>query len=120
MKYCKTLITITFLHSFTLNVNYLLSAALCGVVMYNYLKVKDVRASQVPADGIPERIAKDWKFEKKSSDIHRPDSSDDDNGGSSRGNNNSASDVNADEEMPLIPSSRLSHIGRAQLSSHGP
>ncbi|XP_028126799.1 probable sugar phosphate/phosphate translocator At3g17430 isoform X2 [Camellia sinensis] len=94
--------------------------ALCGVVMYNYLKVKDVRASQVPADGIPERIAKDWKFEKKSSDIHRPDSSDDDNGGSSRGNNNSASDVNADEEMPLIPSSRLSHIGRAQLSSHGP
>ncbi|CAL5338033.1 unnamed protein product [Camellia sinensis] len=94
--------------------------ALCGVVMYNYLKVKDVRASQVPADGIPERIAKDWKFEKKSSDIHRPDSSDDDNGGSSRGNNNSASDVNADEETPLIPSSRLSHIGRAQLSSHGP
>lgn len=93
--------------------------ALCGVVMYNYLKVKDVRASQLPADGIPERIAKDWKFEKKSSDRHRPDSSDDDNGGSSRGNNNSASDVNVDEETPLIPSSRLSHIGRAQLSSHG-
>ncbi|KAL7220921.1 hypothetical protein ACSBR2_013746 [Camellia fascicularis] len=92
--------------------------ALCGVVMYNYLKVKDVRASQLPADGIPERIAKDWKFEKKSSDRHRPDSSDDDNGGSSRGNNNSASDVNVDEETPLIPSSRFSHIGRAQLSSH--
>ncbi|KAI8011142.1 putative sugar phosphate/phosphate translocator [Camellia lanceoleosa] len=90
--------------------------ALCGVVMYNYLKVKDVRASQLPADGIPERIAKDWKFEKKSSDIHRPDSSDDDNGGSSRGNNNSASDVNVDEETPLIPSSRLSHIGRRSLA----
>ena len=33
-------------------------AALCGVVMYNYLKVKDVRASQLPTDCIPERIAK--------------------------------------------------------------
>jgi hypothetical protein len=32
-------------------------AALCGVVMYNYLKVKDVRASQVP-ENISDRIAK--------------------------------------------------------------
>lgn len=35
-----------------------LLAALCGVVMYNYIKVKDVRASQLIADGISERITK--------------------------------------------------------------
>ncbi|KAA8528170.1 hypothetical protein F0562_035579 [Nyssa sinensis] len=90
--------------------------ALCGVVMYNYLKVKDVRASQIPPEIIPDRIAKDWKLEKKSSDIYVPDKSDDNNGGSSRGNS-SASELNVDEEAPLIPSSRLSHIGRSQLSS---
>ncbi|KAJ6799409.1 putative sugar phosphate/phosphate translocator [Iris pallida] len=40
--------------------------ALVGVVMYNYLKVKEVRASnQLPAESIPERIAKNWKMEKK-------------------------------------------------------
>lgn len=34
-------------------------AALCGVVMYNYIKVKDVRASsQLPVESIPDRIAK--------------------------------------------------------------
>uniref|UniRef100_A0A5B7BRU2 Sugar phosphate transporter domain-containing protein n=1 Tax=Davidia involucrata TaxID=16924 RepID=A0A5B7BRU2_DAVIN len=86
--------------------------ALCGVVMYNYLKVKDVRASQLPPESIPDRIAKDWKLEKKSSDIYVPDKSDD----ISRGNS-SASDLNVDEEAPLIPLSRLSHIGRSQLSS---
>ncbi|KAH7844271.1 hypothetical protein Vadar_026283 [Vaccinium darrowii] len=85
--------------------------ALCGVVMYNYLKVKDVRASQLPLDSIPERIAKDWKLEKKSSDLQTPDSS--------NGVTSSASDPNLDEEAPLIPSSRLSYIGRTQLSSQG-
>ncbi|XAR56937.1 hypothetical protein NMG60_11024908 [Bertholletia excelsa] len=91
--------------------------ALCGVVMYNYLKVKDVHASQPHSDNIPERIAKDWKLEKKSSDIIRPDRNDDNSGGSGRGNN-SVSDLNVDEEAPLIPSSRLSHMGRMQVSSH--
>ncbi|XP_052206995.1 probable sugar phosphate/phosphate translocator At1g48230 [Diospyros lotus] len=92
--------------------------ALCGVVMYNYLKVKDVRASQLPSESLLERIGKDWKLEKKSSDVHRPDSGDDNNGGSGRGNN-FASDLNVDEEAAVIPS-RLSHIGRSQLnSSHG-
>lgn len=33
-------------------------AALCGVVMYNYIKIKDVRASQTPSESIPERITK--------------------------------------------------------------
>ncbi|MBA0712786.1 hypothetical protein Golax_011862 [Gossypium laxum] len=32
--------------------------ALCGVVMYNYIKVKDGRASQLPSDSIPERFTK--------------------------------------------------------------
>lgn len=32
--------------------------ALCGVVMYNYLKIKDVRASQLPVDTIIDRTAK--------------------------------------------------------------
>ncbi|XP_028109897.1 probable sugar phosphate/phosphate translocator At1g48230 [Camellia sinensis] len=92
--------------------------ALCGVVMYNYLKVQDVRSSQLPADSIPERITKDWKSEK-SSDILRSDSSNDNNRGSSGGNNSGSDLLNVDEEVPLIPLSRLSHIGRTQLSSHG-
>ncbi|KAJ7980469.1 Sugar phosphate transporter domain containing protein [Quillaja saponaria] len=87
--------------------------ALCGVVMYNYIKVKDVRASQSPAENLPDRITKDWKLEKKSSDIYVP-SSISDNGGSGVGNG-SASDVHLDVEAPLIPSSRLSHIGRSVL-----
>ncbi|PRQ39639.1 hypothetical protein RchiOBHm_Chr4g0427471 [Rosa chinensis] len=37
------------------------SAALCGAVIYNYIKVKDVRASasQLPIDTIPDRISKE-------------------------------------------------------------
>ncbi|XP_048320908.1 probable sugar phosphate/phosphate translocator At3g17430 isoform X2 [Ziziphus jujuba] len=87
--------------------------ALCGVVMYNYIKVKDVRASQLPADNLSERMAKEWKFEKKSSDIFMPN-----NSGDSVGGAGSASDSNVDEEAPLIPSARLSYIGRTQLGNH--
>ncbi|KDP28002.1 hypothetical protein JCGZ_19082 [Jatropha curcas] len=87
--------------------------ALCGVVMYNYIKVKDVRASQLP-EAIPERITKDWKLEKKSSDIFTPNSNSDNHGG---GGGSNSSDLNVDEEAPLIPS-RLSHIGRTQFSNH--
>lgn len=90
--------------------------ALCGVVIYNYIKVKDVRSSQLPPESIPERMTKEWKLEKKSSDIYAPDNSDDYDGRNSRGIN-SVSDLNVDEEAPLIPSSRISHIGRSQLSS---
>jgi len=53
----------------------------------------------------------DWKFEKKSSDIYVPDNSDDDEG--NIGGNGTASD----EETPLVSSSRLSHIGRTQLTN---
>uniref|UniRef100_A0A2P2MMV1 Organic anion transporter n=1 Tax=Rhizophora mucronata TaxID=61149 RepID=A0A2P2MMV1_RHIMU len=87
--------------------------ALCGVVMYNYLKVRDARASQLP-ETIPERTTKDWKLEKKSSDIFTPNNTSDINGG---GGDN-IPDASVDEEAPLMPQSRLSHIGRSQLSNH--
>ncbi|KAG2407363.1 sugar phosphate/phosphate translocator [Vigna angularis] len=90
--------------------------ALCGVVMYNYIKVRDVRASQSPAEIIPDRMTKDWKFEKRSSDLYVPD--DVSNNGGSGGGNGSLSDMNFDEEAPLISSSRVSHIGRMQLANH--
>ncbi|XWS53448.1 hypothetical protein CRYUN_Cryun10bG0002200 [Craigia yunnanensis] len=89
--------------------------ALCGVVMYNYIKVKDGRTSQLPSDSIPERITKDWKLGKKSSDIFTPNSGNDTNGGSTGGNFN-GSELN-DEEAPLLLS-RLLHIGRSQLINH--
>ncbi|XP_022137964.1 probable sugar phosphate/phosphate translocator At1g48230 [Momordica charantia] len=85
--------------------------ALCGVLMYNYLKVKEVRASQLSSESIPERIVKDWKLEKKSSDIFTP-SSNNGNGG------NGSSDMNVNEEAPLLASSRLSHVGRMQVGNH--
>lgn len=87
--------------------------ALCGVVMYNYIKVKDGRSTQPTAETVPDRVSKEWKLEKKSSDIYLPDVND---GGSELGNV-SSSDQIVDEEAPLIPSSRL-HIGRSPLSSH--
>ncbi|MFS7938323.1 putative sugar phosphate transporter domain-containing protein [Helianthus anomalus] len=90
--------------------------ALCGVVMYNYIKVKDVKASQLPPDSLPERMTKDWRIEKKSSNLYSPDNNTDDVDTS--GKVSSMSDVNVvDEEVPLMASSRLSHIGRSQLSS---
>lgn len=53
-------------------------------------------------------------MEKKSSDIFTPDTEDDGNNGRIV---SSASDLNVDEEAPLVPSSRISHIGRSQLSN---
>jgi hypothetical protein len=42
-----------------------------------------------------------------------------DNAGNNEGGNGSgASDMIVDEEAPLISSSRLSHIGRTQLTNH--
>ncbi|CAA0838460.1 Probable sugar phosphate/phosphate translocator [Striga hermonthica] len=92
--------------------------ALCGVVLYNYLKVREVGGQQNP-DGIPERISKEWKLAKKSSDVYKPDNNinyDGDEIGSKSGS--LASDFPVDEEAAplLIPSSssRLSHIGQTQ------
>uniref|UniRef100_A0A5B7AK78 Sugar phosphate transporter domain-containing protein n=1 Tax=Davidia involucrata TaxID=16924 RepID=A0A5B7AK78_DAVIN len=89
--------------------------ALCGVVMYNYLKIKDVRASQVPVESIPDRAVKDLKMEKRSSDLYVHEEVI--NVGKN-GWNGSAPDITVDEEAPLIPSLRMSHLGRNQLSSH--
>ena len=69
------------------NSNCILCVALCGVVMYNYIKVKDVKASQNPPESV--------------NNVERM-SNDDDNVRSS----------NVDEEAPLMASSRLSHIAR--------
>ncbi|XP_031113275.1 probable sugar phosphate/phosphate translocator At3g17430 [Ipomoea triloba] len=87
--------------------------ALCGVVMYNYLKVKESRASQLPMASIMDRTAKDLKMEKKSSDLYVPDDV-----VNSSGTRNGSQDSITDEEAPLIPSNRISHLGRSQLGSH--
>ncbi|XP_057484244.1 probable sugar phosphate/phosphate translocator At3g17430 [Actinidia eriantha] len=92
--------------------------ALCGVVMYNYLKVKDVRTSQLALESIPERAVKELGLEKKSSDLYVPDSGINNPSGGKNGWNSSPSDISVDEEAPLIPLSRVSHIGRSQLGSH--
>lgn len=92
------------------------AVALLGVVMYNYLKVKDVRASsQLSMESIPERATKDWKLDKKSSDINREDDKISNSGGG--GNIIGALETAVDEEAPLLPGSRaLSYIGRSQLN----
>ncbi|KAG6539019.1 probable sugar phosphate/phosphate translocator At3g17430 isoform X1 [Zingiber officinale] len=78
--------------------------ALCGVVMYNYLKVKDVRASnQFPTESTPERATKDWKLEKKPSDLF----GDNVNVG---GNDAVVTSFMVDEEAPLLPSTRFSSL----------
>lgn len=88
------------------------AVALSGVVMYNYLKMKDVRASQLPADMTPDRTTKD----KKITNIYKPDSSMDSNDETVVGG--LASEAAAvDEEAPLIPSSRISYVTRTQTGS---
>ncbi|KAL3531142.1 hypothetical protein ACH5RR_010464 [Cinchona calisaya] len=91
--------------------------AICGVVMYNYLKVKDARASQLPLENLAERTAKEFKMEKKSSDLYVPDDIINNSSGLRTGRN-SSSDIIVDEEAPLLASSRLSHLGQSQLSNH--
>ncbi|WVZ05908.1 hypothetical protein V8G54_019254 [Vigna mungo] len=75
--------------------------ALIGVVMYNYLKVRDVRTSQLQSsqDGSP----KELQTEKKAV-------VDMDNREETLWND-SVSDTNFDEEAPLMASSRTSHLG---------
>ncbi|WOH07415.1 hypothetical protein DCAR_0726845 [Daucus carota subsp. sativus] len=89
--------------------------ALCGVVMYNYIKVRDGRLSQLSLEDIQDRSTKEWKLEKKLYDVYTPDNSNGDNGRTGRGVN-SVSDLNVDEEAPLISSLRMSHLGRTQLN----
>ncbi|KAG8097890.1 hypothetical protein GUJ93_ZPchr0013g35905 [Zizania palustris] len=88
------------------------AAALSGVVMYNYLKMKDIRANQLPADNAPDRATKD----KKISNIYKPDSFMDGNDETTVGSLASET-AGVDEEAPLIPSSRLSYVTRTQTGS---
>lgn len=62
-------------------------------------------------------IKQDPRMEKKSSDLYVPDDVNY-SGGVKSGRNVSASDPNFDEEAPLMTSSRISHLGRNQLSNH--
>lgn len=63
--------------------------------------------------GLPYFLIQDWKLEKKSSDIFVPN-----NSGNVGDGTGSASDAFGDEEAPLIPSARLSHLGRTQVINH--
>ncbi|XP_073048709.1 probable sugar phosphate/phosphate translocator At3g17430 isoform X1 [Primulina eburnea] len=80
--------------------------ALCGVVMYNYLKAKDARSSQTSAESITERAAKDLKTEKRSSDLYVPSEDSSYSIVGKNGRSGSHLDVIVDEEAPLIPSSK--------------
>lgn len=86
--------------------------ALCGVVAYNYLKIRDARASSpLPVDAIPEKLialVKDRKLEKKSSESY--------SGIGMNGVITSPAAPVVDEEASLISNSRLSHMGRTQTS----
>ncbi|PNY08601.1 putative sugar phosphate/phosphate translocator [Trifolium pratense] len=77
--------------------------ALSGVVCYNYLKIRDVRRSQLQIN--PDESAKELLTEKKGDDDNDEDIW-----------NNSVSDSHHhshfDEEAPLMYSSRISHLGR--------
>lgn len=59
----------------------------------------------------------DLKTEKRSSDLYAANTGNNSNNGGKSVWNSSALDSNADEEAPLIPSLRVSHLGR-QLSGH--
>lgn len=87
--------------------------ALCGVVVYNYLKMKDARSSQLPSGISPDKPVQELKTEK-SCDLYTRDDIDKKssiNIGRSRWNV-MAPDSHMDEEAPLIPSS---HLGKSQL-----
>ncbi|RLN17019.1 putative sugar phosphate/phosphate translocator [Panicum miliaceum] len=89
------------------------AVALSGVVLYNYLKMKDVKANQLPADNNPDRSTKD----KKALNTYRPDNSMDNNDGTVIGGLASEAAAAVDEEAPLIPSARLSYVTRTQTGS---
>ncbi|KAG6699896.1 hypothetical protein I3842_08G084800 [Carya illinoinensis] len=92
--------------------------ALCGVIIYNYLKVRDSRASQFPPESLPDRAVKEFKMERKESDVYVPNDDVNNNNGGRIGWNASIPGSEVDEEATLIPPLRLSHLGRSQLSSH--
>ncbi|CAI9761672.1 unnamed protein product [Fraxinus pennsylvanica] len=99
--------TVIFPESTITNLNIIgYAIALCGVVMYNYLKLRDVHLSQTSVESIAERVAKDLKMEKKSSDLYVPDDIINNSSGGKAGWNASPLNLHVDEEAPLVPSSR--------------
>ncbi|KAK6146368.1 hypothetical protein DH2020_020237 [Rehmannia glutinosa] len=80
--------------------------ALCGVVMYNYLKAKDIHSPQIPGESIIERATKDLKAEKRSSNVYFLDENSKNSLGGMNGRMGSHLDAHVDEEAPLIPSSK--------------
>eukprot|EP00249_Psilotum_nudum_P015527 c25375_g1_i3 orf=1126-2271(-) len=89
--------------------------ALCGVVLYNYIKMKDAWASsQLPTDVLPEKgrlLMKDRKLEKKSLDVYNSNGAD--------GDGLSPFPSVIDEEALPIPNSCVVHVGRNVMSNHG-
>ncbi|KAH7280376.1 hypothetical protein KP509_37G064400 [Ceratopteris richardii] len=74
--------------------------ALTGVVIYNYIKLKDSHSSQLSSDSIPEKLKalmKEKKLEKKSSEVYDGDEAD-----------VAGASATVDEEAPLVP--RASHV----------
>ncbi|KAI4372523.1 hypothetical protein MLD38_010743 [Melastoma candidum] len=92
--------------------------ALCGVIMYNYIKVKDGKASQKSVDTIPERIiqVQERKSDKRSSDVFSPRYRGSDNDEGSNGGTSPISERVVDEEAPLVLSSRFYDAGRSHPS----
>ncbi|KAL1561409.1 putative sugar phosphate/phosphate translocator [Salvia divinorum] len=76
------------------------AVALCGVVMYNYLKANDVRSSQSPGDS--ERTAKDLR----SSNMYGLDDNSNNGMGGKNARSGSHLEVVIDEDVPFIPASK--------------
>lgn len=61
--------TVIFPESFITRLNIIgYAIALCGVVMYNYTKIKEDRASKQLPETIPDRQPKGWELEKRFTD----------------------------------------------------
>ncbi|CAJ1873733.1 unnamed protein product [Sphenostylis stenocarpa] len=97
-----TLSTVLFPESMITGLNIIgYAIALIGVVIYNYIKVRDVGASQHQT--IQDESAKELQTQKNADD-------DIDNREESLWND-SVSDTHLDEEAPLMASARMSHLG---------
>ncbi|KAL5795813.1 hypothetical protein ACOSQ2_000633 [Xanthoceras sorbifolium] len=83
--------------------------ALCGVIIYNYLKVRDIHASLLRSQSFTDRTAKEF-MERKSSSVHLPDIIDTNNNVGRNEWVDSSQYSDADEEAELIPSSRIPHL----------
>ncbi|KAL5561089.1 hypothetical protein UlMin_030836 [Ulmus minor] len=89
--------------------------ALCGVVVYNYLKLRDARAATQLPSGIiiPDKALQELKMEN-SSDLYTLDDKDKKRSFGRSGWNIDVPDSPMDEEAPLIPS-KVFYLGRNQL-----